>query len=127
MWDGIKNAFRSAINWIIGAWNGLQFSIHIPKVHIKGTNVDVGGGELGFGVPSIPMLANGGIVNSPTLALIGEAGPEAIVPLNRGSGIGGGDTYNITVNGALDAAAVGKQLEQILLAVKRNNGKLAFI
>ena len=34
------------------------------------------------------MMANGGIVTSPTLAVIGEAGPEAVIPLSRGSGMG---------------------------------------
>jgi len=38
--------------------------------------------------PRIPALAAGGIVTRPTLALVGEAGPEAVVPLDRG-GIGG--------------------------------------
>ena len=54
----------------------------------------------GFG--EIPHLAKGGIVNKPTLAMIGEDGPEAVVPLsqrNNPSGAGmGGATYNITVN-----------------------------
>ena len=54
----------------------------------------------GFG--EIPHLAKGGIVNKPTLAMIGEDGPEAVVPLSQrnnpsGAGMGGG-TYNITVN-----------------------------
>jgi hypothetical protein len=35
-------------------------------------------------------LAEGGIVTKPTLALVGEAGPEAVVPLSRAGGIGGG-------------------------------------
>ena len=34
-------------------------------------------------IPDIPFLAKGGIVTSPTLAMIGEAGPEAVVPLNQ--------------------------------------------
>jgi hypothetical protein len=34
----------------------------------------------------IPALAEGGIVDKPTLAMIGEAGPEAVVPLNKGMG-----------------------------------------
>ena len=48
----------------------------------------------------ITPLAEGGIVNSPTLALIGEAGPEAVVPLNsQGRGMGGGNqTFNMTFN-----------------------------
>jgi hypothetical protein len=45
-------------------------------------------------------LADGGIVNSPTAALIGEAGPEAVIPLNR-MGTMGGSTVNIVVNGSV--------------------------
>ena len=37
-------------------------------------------------------LATGGIVKSPTLAMIGESGPEAVVPLDRMGGMGGGGT-----------------------------------
>lgn len=46
-------------------------------------------------IPNIPALANGGIVTGPTLALIGEAGPEAVVPLDRLGGMGGGVTINV--------------------------------
>jgi hypothetical protein len=52
----------------------------------------------------VPMGATGGIVTRPTLAMIGEAGPEAVVPLNRtpGSsplgGMGGNTTVNIYTN-----------------------------
>ena len=44
-------------------------------------------------IPEIPQLAKGGIVRSPTLAMLGEAGPEAVVPLGSGGGMGG-----ITIN-----------------------------
>ena len=40
-------------------------------------------------------MAKGGIVNQPTLAMIGERGPEAVVPLNKGMGM----TVNITIQG----------------------------
>mgnify|MGYP001036853999 CR=1 FL=1 len=53
------------------------------------------------GIPNIPMLAKGGIVNKPTLAMIGEDGPEAVVPLNQRNNPGGagmGGTVNVTVN-----------------------------
>ena len=43
--------------------------------------------------PNVPGFAEGGIVTSPTLALIGEAGPEAVVPLGQ---MGGGVTVNFT-------------------------------
>ena len=44
---------------------------------------------------SVPKMATGGIVTRPTYALVGEAGPEAVVPLNRANGVGG---MNVTVN-----------------------------
>ncbi len=53
----------------------------------------------------IPALANGGIVTGPTLALIGEAGPEAVVPLDRMGGMGG-NNVTIHVNGADPNAVV---------------------
>jgi len=40
-------------------------------------------------------MANGGIVTSPTLALIGEAGPEAVVPLDRAGAMGNNVTINV--------------------------------
>lgn len=48
----------------------------------------------------IPKMADGGIVTRPTLAMIGEAGAEAVVPLDRLGSTGGGDThiYNLTIN-----------------------------
>jgi SLT domain-containing protein len=55
-------------------------------------------GGKGFDVPNIPMLAQGGIVTSPTLAMIGEAGPEAVIPLDR-MGQMGGNNVTINVNG----------------------------
>lgn len=46
-----------------------------------------------------PELQHGGIVSHPTLALIGEAGPEAVIPLSSVSGMA--TTVNVTVNGWL--------------------------
>jgi hypothetical protein len=53
----------------------------------------------------IPALADGGIVTGPTLALIGEAGPEAVVPLDRMGSMGGGNV-TIHVNGGDPQAVV---------------------
>src|SRR5690606_18908344 len=57
MWDGIRNAFRAAINWIIDRWNNLSFTL--PSVNIPGLG-KVGGFTLN--TPNIPRLAQGGIV-----------------------------------------------------------------
>jgi hypothetical protein len=52
------------------------------------------------------MLAKGGIVTEPTLAMIGEAGPEAVVPLDRYNGGGGGNNVTINVHGGDPQAVV---------------------
>lgn len=94
MWDFVKDSFRAAIDWVISAWNGLHFTI--PSISLFGHHI--GGGTIQ--VPQIPMLADGGIVSSPTLALIGEAGPEAVVPLSRG-GHNMGTHVTINVSGVV--------------------------
>jgi hypothetical protein len=81
----LMNEAIGAINTIIKALNNI-LSFKLPSF--------LGGGKVGITIPQIPQLADGGIVNSPTLALIGEAGPEAVVPLSKG-GMSG---INITIN-----------------------------
>lgn len=46
----------------------------------------LGGGSFGINISSIPYLAKGGIVDQPTLSMIGEAGKEAVVPLENNTG-----------------------------------------
>ena len=55
----------------------------------------MGGQTFGISIPEIPQLATGGIVTEPTIALIGEAGPEAVVPLNGTNTVGG--SISITI------------------------------
>jgi hypothetical protein len=79
------------VNKIIGAVNGITSRINSALSFQVDTHIP-GVGKVGFDAPDIrpiPMLAKGGIVNGPTLAMIGEAGPEAVVPLGRGGGVGG--------------------------------------
>jgi hypothetical protein len=51
------------------------------------------------GLLDIPRMAEGGIVNSPTLAMIGEAGTEAVIPLDKMGGFG--TTVNVNVAGSV--------------------------
>ena len=60
-------------------------------------------------------MATGGIVTSPTFALIGEAGPEAVIPLSKMGSMGGGITVN--VNGGDPQAVV-----DALRRYQRQNG-----
>ena len=68
-------------------------------------------------------LAKGGIVMGPTNALIGEAGPEAVIPLNK-SGNFGGATYNIVVNAGIgtNGSQVGKDIVDAIKRFERTSG-----
>ena len=116
MWDGIKDAFRGAINWIIGAWNGLSFSI--PGVDIPGIG-KVGGATLS--TPNMALLAQGGLVKGGrggVLGMIGEgANDELVVPLDRAGRAGGfGTTINVTVVAPVGASSrdIGRELQRHL-------------
>ena len=64
----------------------------------------------------ITAFARGGIVTRPMVGMVGEAGPEAIIPLNKAGSMG--STYNITVNAGMGAN--GSQLgEEIVRAIKK--------
>jgi hypothetical protein len=101
--DGVKlyfgavySIFKTLFNSIASLWNNT-----IGKLSFKFPSFVPGLGGKGFDVPNIPMLAEGGIVNRATLAVIGESGPEAVVPLSRAGefGMGGGNNVTIHVNG----------------------------
>jgi hypothetical protein len=63
-------------------------------------------GSLMQELKGIPAMAAGGIVTGPTLAMIGEAGPEAVIPLDRMGSMGGGTNVTINVNGGDPNAVV---------------------
>lgn len=105
--------------------------------------VDLGGYEIpvdfttnyaGFNIPTfkmpteynvppglIPEFANGGIVTRPTIGLVGEAGAEAIIPLNRMGNMVGGTT-NITVN--MPVGSNGDDVVRALKTYTKRNGGL---
>jgi hypothetical protein len=113
----IFNIYKSLFNGIAKLWNSTvgKLAFNIPSW------VPVIGGK-GFEVPEIPMLADGGIVTGPTLALIGERGPEAVVPLS-GRGGGGMGNYTININGGLGSSAeIGTAVVNAIRAFNRQNG-----
>ncbi len=93
--DGIYNVFKTVVNALI---SGINTVVAIP---FKAINTALSGlrsieilGVKPFSwlsnisIPSIPYLAKGGILDSPTLSMIGEAGEEAVIPLeNNTTGI----------------------------------------
>jgi hypothetical protein len=83
--SGLREAERRA-----AALGGIGFTPQ-PGTNTTGTGVSGGGGRTDQGAidPRIPRFAVGGIVTRPTLAVIGEQGPEAIIPLNKDGSTGG--------------------------------------
>jgi hypothetical protein len=73
------NGIISLVNMAIDALN--RFHVKVPE----GVPI-IGGRDIGFNIPKIPYLAKGGIVDKPTTAVIGEAGKEAVVPLENNTG-----------------------------------------
>jgi len=122
IFDGIGGAFKGVINAVIaGLEGGLNFAIKGLNIILDGID-KAAGPWVNFGeIPNVklPRLAEGGITTGPTIAMIGEKGPEAIIPLDR-LGSMGGNTVNITVTSA-DPNAVVAALQKWV----RQNGALA--
>jgi hypothetical protein len=109
---------KTIFNGIATLWNNSIGKIEIKIPDIKGLP---GRGKT-FGIPEIPMLADGGIVKASaggTLALIGEGGQdEAVIPLNRMGSMGGG--VNITIQtGVGDPVAIGREVKRVMDAYSR--------
>lgn len=80
---GLASIIKAPLNGIIGLINmaidGLNsISFDLPEI--------LGGGHVGLNIPKIPYLAKGGVISQPTLAMMGEAGKEAVVPLENNTG-----------------------------------------
>ena len=88
--DGIVSAFKTVVNAII---RGINKVVSVPFNAINNVLTKIKGIEIlglkpfnwvnTFSVPKIPELAKGGIVDNATLAIVGERGKEAIMPLEN--------------------------------------------
>lgn len=117
-WEGIANVVVTAVNTIIRALNSIDISIPswVPGI---------GGKSFGIDLPTvpkieIPRLAEGGIVTQSTLANIGEAGPEAVIPLDR-LDMAGGPNITINISGTFldDRDAARRMGDEIMRALRR--------
>jgi len=113
---GITGVFDAVIDGIRRAWNATLGG--------KGFSIPNWVPGLGGSSYKIPMLAEGGIVTSPTLAMIGEKGPEAVVPLDKS--LPGGATYNITINAGLGTSGtdLGREVVRAIKQYERTNGNV---
>jgi len=86
------------VNGLIEMWN--MADLRFPRIDVPSWVPGIGGkGFGGFDVfPDISPLAAGGLVTAPTLALVGESGPELVIPLDRAGGVGS-TIINVHVTG----------------------------
>ena len=144
IWNGIKTAIthpiqtavglvRSAINTIKGIINGAHFKLpHIKLPHFKIS------GKLSLTPPSVPHVSvswykTGGIFDNPSLIGVGEAGPEAVVPLDKlwnkldaiaaASGQGEGVTINVYASPGMDINQLAAAVEERLVRLEKQRVK----
>lgn len=105
---GAINALIGVMNKAISAFNKIPLVPNLPKIPT---------------IP-VPQLADGGIVDGPTLAMIGERGPEAVIPLDRLN-----TGQNITINVAGSVTSERDLIETIrkgLVNAQRNGNQLVY-
>lgn len=119
LWDGLKNGLAGVVNWIN---DKLNIIIRGLNKTINGVNLVKPGSDIPP-IPEIPMLAKGGIVTRPTLAMIGEAGPEAVIPLNRMNA--GGGVQIVIQAGIGDPRAIAAEVKRVLSGAGAR-GQVAF-
>ncbi len=132
--EKLANAWQNSLEFLksLGTriWDSLKGAFAFVRDTLKNTIRSIANGIIGFAnrlIPGsrfdIPRLASGGIVTKPTLALIGERGPEAVVPLSQG-GFGGPMTININnpiVREERDLRKIADSVSRVLMKQNRRN------
>lgn len=86
IFGGIAEICKAPINAVIGIINKAIDGINSISVDVPDWVPLVGGKHFGMDLGHIPALATGGVVNQATTAVVGEAGKEVIMPLERNTG-----------------------------------------
>lgn len=136
IFDGLTNIAKKPLNAIIDAINAMIRGLN----KIKLPNWIPGFGGMGINIPTIPKLAKGGIVDAPTIAMVGEAGKEAVMPLENNTGwitdlaakvadrmpVSGGNSNDNSMSGDLilqiDGSIIGKVALNQLKKMQRQGG-----
>ena len=147
--EGMANGVIEAINEIITAWNSFELKIgggtlfagteweikfdpitigtpdrelippvSLQRVPVPGTSDTIAGVDIG-----IPAMAGGGIIRRPTLALVGESGPEAVIPLGRRFG-GAAPVIQVINRGNI---VTERQLEDVIVKAYHRAARLGRI
>lgn len=129
VFDSLWAIVKAPLNLIIRGINSLIRGANQIKFDVPDWVPGIGGKRWGFNIPSIPLLAKGGIISKPTMAVVGEAGKEAVIPLENNleyldyladkisSKIGGGNSeVNVYLDGRLIQRQTAKKRQELAFA-----------
>ena len=122
IWNGVIGIAKGGVNKIIGILNALINGANKLQFDIPDWVPGLGGKKFGLNIPTIPMLAQGGVIRQSGTVLVGESGPE-LLHLNRGAkveplqkpGFGNQNTFYITIN----AGTAEDGMEEMVRRIKR--------
>ena len=100
--DFMKTVFdglASAVQFLIDKFNTMKAAASEAFATAASVSAGIATGGMSEVIRAVPKFADGGIVTRPTLGLVGEAGPEAIIPLSQARSMGGSVNVSIVVNG----------------------------
>ena len=86
IFDGVTSAVKGSLNFLIDAMNKVISGLNSLKIDIPDWVPKLGGKTFGINIPNIPRLARGGVVDRETMFIAGEAGKEAVMPLEHNTG-----------------------------------------
>ncbi|MBY2477631.1 hypothetical protein KWV16_12150 [Clostridioides difficile] len=135
VFNGLVNIVKAPLNAVIKLFNNSLGSL---KFDIPDWVPGLGGNS--FGIPKIPLLAKGGIIEQPTLSMVGERGTEAVVPLENntqgldllankimermnGLGKNNNTSGDLTVELKMDGNKMGEVVIKAFRQMERKTGK----
>lgn len=129
VFDSLWSIAKAPLNLIIRGLNALIRGANKIHIDIPSWVPGIGGKTLGFNIREIPLLGRGAVISQPTQAIIGEAGREAVVPLENNmewldmladklaSKIGGnGGPYIINMDGKVIQRGIAKKQQELAFA-----------
>ena len=125
VWGMMIGIAKTGVNWLIDGINLMVGALNLLNFKVPDWVPLIGGQKIGFSLPTLPRLAEGGIVTQPTVAMLGEAGPEAVVPLSRGGGVAAGITITgntFNVRNDQDIKLIAQELYTMIDRTNRGRG-----
>lgn len=128
VFDSLWSIAKVPLNLIIRGINTLIRGANKIKFDVPDWVPGLGGMTFGFNIAQIPLLARGGVISQPTQAIIGEAGAEAVMPLENNlewidkladmisNKISGNGNVNVYLDGRLIQRQMQKRSQQVSFA-----------